>query len=170
MESALPVGGGGDLRGGGDDYEVSLPTVVAPVSDLLNRAAAAPAAAHAAAAPVAPPVPRGMGPRGISTNRGRSGTRPIGPPPADLLTLGVVEEHPRAPEPVPMAAAPADVTEPTPDRPKGRPRAGRTKVAVKGKSTPVALADGGEPKEAGPAAPKKKTRPRPRSKKGEATA
>ncbi len=158
-----------DLRRRGDDYEVSLPTEVAPVSDQLNRAATAHAAAHAAAMPVAPPAPRGMGHRGVSSNRGRSGTRPIGPPPADLLTLGVVEELPRAPEPPPLAAAPADATEAAAERPKARPRAGRTKVAGKGKPASAA-ADAGEPTDAGP--PQKKTRrpSRPRAKKGEATA
>jgi uncharacterized LabA/DUF88 family protein len=156
-----------DLRRRGDDYEVSLPTEVAPVSDQLNRAAAAHAAAHAAAVPAAPPAPRGMGHRGVSSTRGRSGAR-LAAPPADLLTIGVVEEErPRVPEA--PAAATAAATEPATERPKGRPRAGRTKVAAKGKAASAAAPGSGEPKDAGPP-PKKKTRSRPRSKKGEAAA
>jgi hypothetical protein len=161
-----------DLRRRGDDYEVSLPTEVAPVSDQLNRAATAHAAAHAAAMPAAPPMPRGMGHRGVSSIRGRSGARLTGPP-ADLFTMGVVEELPRAPEPsapAPQsAAAEAADLETAAVRPKGRPRVGRTKVAAKGKSASAASVDGGEPNDAGPP-PKKTRRSRPRSKKGEAAA
>ncbi|MBK6486440.1 MAG: NYN domain-containing protein [Gemmatimonadetes bacterium] len=80
-----------DLRRRGNDYEVSMPAAVAPVSEQLNRAAAAHAAAAAAAAPVTPPAPRGMVPRSAP---GRGGRRaPSGPPP-ELLLVGVVDDAP----------------------------------------------------------------------------
>ena len=54
-----------DLRRRGDDYEVAVAPQVAPVSEQLNRAAAA--TAPAPKAPAAAPVPRGMGPRSAGT-------------------------------------------------------------------------------------------------------
>lgn len=96
-----------DLRRRGHDFEVSLPSQVAPVSEQLNRAAAA----HAAAAPVAPPPPRGMVPRGAPT-RGARGRAPAGPPP-ELLLVGVVEDVPLASAAAPAAPAPV-AAEPAP--------------------------------------------------------
>ena len=106
-----------DLRRRGNDFEVSLPAAVAPVSEQLNRAAAAHAAAVAAAAPpAAPPAPRGMVPRGAPPRGGR-GRAPVGPPP-ELLLVGVVEDVPTV-----AATAPAPITAPNevaPHAPKGR--------------------------------------------------
>ena len=101
-----------DLRRRGNDYEVSLPAAVAPVSEQLNRAAAAHAASVAAASPAAPPAPRGMVPRSAP---GRGGRRTSSGPPPELLLVGVVEDAPAssaatstaaaAPEPPSAAAA-----------------------------------------------------------------
>jgi len=90
-----------DLRRRGDDYEVAVAAQVAPVSEQLNRAAAATTSAPKSAA--APPVPRGMGPRGAGS-RGRGASGRIGDLPTDLLLLGVVEES------LPPAAAPTTIT------------------------------------------------------------
>jgi uncharacterized protein (TIGR00288 family) len=127
-----------DLRRRGNDFEVSLPASVAPVSEQLNRAAAAHAAAVAAAAPAVPAVPRGMVPRSAP---GRGGRRaPSGPPP-ELLLVGVVDDvpsalaaTPTAPTSVPPTAAAAPDDAPAPDAPaaKGRtprPRGGKPKAA-----------------------------------------
>ena len=97
-----------DLRRRGNDYEVSLPAAVAPVSEQLNRAAAAHAASVAAAAPVTPVAPRGMVPRSAPP-RGGGRRTPSGPPP-ELLLVGVVDDV-RAPiivESTPGAAKPSD--------------------------------------------------------------
>ncbi|MEP7382387.1 MAG: NYN domain-containing protein, partial [Gemmatimonadota bacterium] len=91
-----------DLRRRGNDYEVSMPAAVAPVSEQLNRAAAAHAASVAASTPAAPPVPRGMVPRSAP---GRGGRRaPSGPPP-ELLLVGVVEDAPTSSAPAKTAPA-----------------------------------------------------------------
>ncbi len=91
-----------DLRRRGNDYEVSMPAAVAPVSEQLNRAAAAHAASVAASTPAAPPVPRGMVPRSAP---GRGGRRaPSGPPP-ELLLVGVVEHAPTSSAPAKPAPA-----------------------------------------------------------------
>jgi uncharacterized LabA/DUF88 family protein len=127
-----------DLRRRGDDFEVALPAPVAPVAEQLNRAAAAHASAPSA--PVASPMLRGMGPRGIpAKGRGARG----GPPP-ELLMVGVVET---APPPAPPAAVEAVEAPPA----KGRARA---KVA-KAKAAPADAK----------AAPKKKAARAPRAKK-----
>jgi len=109
-----------DLRRRGNDFEVSLPAEVAPVSEQLNRAAAAHAAAAAAAAPPAAPAPRGMVPRGAPA-RGARGRTPAGPPP-ELLLVGVVEDVTpvAAPEPVAAASAAASVAPAETAAPKGR--------------------------------------------------
>ena len=90
-----------DLRRRGDDYEVAVAAQVAPVSEQLNRAAAATTPAPKASA--APPVPRGMGPRGAGS-RGRGATGRTAELSTDLLLLGVVEES------LPAAAAPTTIT------------------------------------------------------------
>jgi len=90
-----------DLRRRGDDYEVAVAVQVAPVSEQLNRAAAATTAAPKA--PAAAPVPRGMGPRGAGS-RGRGATARTAELPTDLLLLGVVEES------LPADTAPTTIT------------------------------------------------------------
>jgi hypothetical protein len=130
-----------DLRRRGDDFEVALPSQVVPVAEQLNRAAAA----HAtpAATTSAPPVVRGMGPRGIPA-KGR-GARSA--PPADLLMVGVVQTPTTAPAPV----VPAAVPEP----------AAPAKARGRSKSPPKAKAASGDKA----AAPKKKAARAPRAKK-----
>jgi uncharacterized LabA/DUF88 family protein len=127
-----------DLRRRGDDFEVALPAPVAPVAEQLNRAAAA--HAPAPSTPVASPMLRGMGPRGIpAKGRGARG----GPPP-ELLMVGVVET---APPPAPLAAVEPVAAPPA----KGRARA----KAAKAKAAPADAK----------AAPKKKAARAPRAKK-----
>jgi len=102
-----------DLRRRGDDYEVALAVPVAPVAEQLNRAAAA---AQPATAPTAPVTPRGMGPRGGGGRGGRAniGAR-LGAPPADLLSIGVVDVAPSAPaRGVTLPQAVPGPVEPTP--------------------------------------------------------
>jgi hypothetical protein len=128
-----------DLRRRGDDFEVALPSQVAPVAEQLNRAAAAHAAPVSTAS--AAPAMRGMGPRAIpARGRGR------GVPPAELLMVGVIES-PAALQPVAVAGEPAAAP--------ARPRGTRAKVAK-------AKAPSGDAK---PAAKKKAARA-PRAKKG----
>ena len=129
-----------DLRRRGDDFEVALPSQVAPVAEQLNRAVAARAASAAPASPA--PAMRGMGPRGIPA-RGR-GSRG-GAPPADLLLIGVVET------PAKPASPPA--AEPAAEAP-AKARGARAKGAK-------AKAAGAEAKPA----PKKKAARAPRAKK-----
>jgi uncharacterized protein (TIGR00288 family) len=75
-----------DLRRRGDDFDVAPAAEAESVADQLSRAAAA--TAPAPAAPAAPMPRVGMGPRGAGgRGRGRLGT-----PPADLLSIGVVNE------------------------------------------------------------------------------
>src|SRR5687768_11450099 len=66
-----------DLRRRGDDYEVAMAQQVAPVAEQLTRAEVA----AQPVTPAAPPVPRGMGPRGGGA-RGRApfGGAKAGPP------------------------------------------------------------------------------------------
>ncbi|MBK6305091.1 MAG: NYN domain-containing protein [Gemmatimonadetes bacterium] len=136
-----------DLRRRGNDFEVSLPAAVAPVSEQLNRAAAAHAAAVAAAAPpAAPPAPRGMVPRGAPPRGGR-GRAPVGPPP-ELLLVGVVEDVPTV-----AATAPAPITAPNevaPHAPKGRgaPKAKGAKPAAKEAAKPKPPAKAAKPAKA----------------------
>jgi hypothetical protein len=132
-----------DLRRRGDDFEVALPSQVAPVAAQLNRAAAA----HTASAPTttpATPMLRGMGPRGIPA-KGRGGR---GAPPADLLMVGVVE--------TPSVAAPVAVVAAV-EAPAAAPATKAKAPRAKAKSKTA----GAEAK----AAPKKKARA-PRAKKG----
>ncbi len=76
-----------DLRRRGDDYEVSRPSGAAPIEEQLNQAAAA----HAPVPPVST-APRGMKSRGIGASRG--GRSRLPEPPADLFSVGVVEDVP----------------------------------------------------------------------------
>ena len=94
-----------DLRRRGDDFEIARAAEAESVSDQLAKTAIANAPAPAAA----PPVPRGMGARGVSGPRGRGG-RP-GAPPADLLSIGVVRS---AATLAPPPAAPAAVADAAP--------------------------------------------------------
>ncbi|HEY5022251.1 MAG TPA: NYN domain-containing protein [Gemmatimonadaceae bacterium] len=87
-----------DLRRRGSDYEVAPAAPATPVSQQL--AAAEP---PKVTAPSAPSMPTGMGARSAPPSRGR-GRGPIGAragaPPANLLSVGVVETSRPAPEPV----------------------------------------------------------------------
>jgi uncharacterized protein (TIGR00288 family) len=86
-----------DLRRRGSDYEVAPAAPATPVSQQL--AAAEP---PKVTAPSAPSMPTGMGARSAPPSRGR-GRGPIGAragaPPANLLSVGVVETSRPAPEP-----------------------------------------------------------------------
>jgi hypothetical protein len=97
---------------------------VVRVAEQLNRAAAA---AQPAAPPSAPAAPRGMGPRGGGGRGGRAniGAR-LGAPPADLLSIGVVDVGPSAPRrgdarppAVPTPVVPATPPAPVPVVPPG---------------------------------------------------
>jgi uncharacterized protein (TIGR00288 family) len=117
-----------DLRRRGDDFEVARAAEAAPVAEQLARTEQAAVAASTPPATAGAPAPRiGMGHRGARP-RGR-----LGAPPADLLSIGVVEDA----TPPPRAA----VEVPTPSdngtaavEPKGtsRGRRGRGKTAAKG--------------------------------------
>jgi hypothetical protein len=96
-----------DLRRRGDDFEIARAVDAESVSDQLAKSAIA----NAPAASAAPPVPRGMGARGVAGPRGRTG-RPGAPPP-DLLSIGVVRPA-TAPQPASPAAAPASVAAASP--------------------------------------------------------
>jgi hypothetical protein len=92
-----------DLRRRGADYEVAPAAAETPVSEQL--AAAEP---PKVIAPSAPSMPTGMGARS-APNRGRGrgpiGAR-VGTPPANLLSVGVVETSRPAPAPVFMESVP----------------------------------------------------------------
>ena len=89
-----------DLRRRGSDYEVAPAAPATPVSQQL--AAAEP---PKVTTPSAPSMPTGMGARSAPPSRGRGrgpiGAR-VGTPPANLLSVGVVETSWPAPEPVIM--------------------------------------------------------------------
>jgi uncharacterized protein (TIGR00288 family) len=92
-----------DLRRRGTDYEVAPAAAETPVSEQL--AAAEP---PKVTAPSAPSMPTGMGARSApSRGRGRGpiGAR-VGTPPANLLSVGVVETSRPAPEPIFMESVP----------------------------------------------------------------
>ena len=145
-----------DLRRRGDDYEVARAVEAAPVADQLNRAAAA--AAHAEPpAPVAPPVPRGMGPRAAGLRgrgRGPAPTR-AGAPPAELLMIGVVDDGELAATPavspletspeVERAASPAAAPVAKRSRgPAAKKRAKAKQPAAKAGRAPAAASDEGK--------------------------
>ena len=73
-----------DLRRRGDDFEVARVSEAESVAEQLAKSAIS----NAPPSTTAAPVPRGMGPRGGVSSRGRGG-RP-GAPPLDLLSIGVV--------------------------------------------------------------------------------
>ena len=104
-----------DLRRRGDDYEVAMAQQVAPVTEQLTRAEVA----AQPVTPAAPPAPRGMGPRGGGA-RGRApfGGAKAGPPPAHLLSIGVVDTGAPAAAavstPAPVAAARQEASSPPP--------------------------------------------------------
>jgi hypothetical protein len=114
-----------DLRRRGDDFEVAPAAEAESVADQLAKAAAA-----ASPAPVATtPGPRvGMGHRGAGRGRGR-----LGAPPADLLSIGVVNEPAVAsPEAaVEETAAPAASSA----KPARAPRKAAAKKPAKAKTT-----------------------------------
>ena len=87
-----------DLRRRGTDYEVAPAAPGTPVSQQL--AATEP---PKVTAPSAPSMPTGMGARSAPPSRGRGrgpiGAR-VGTPPANLLSVGVVETSRPAPEPI----------------------------------------------------------------------
>jgi len=93
-----------DLRRRGDDYEVAPAAASTPVIDQL--AASEP---PRIATPPAASTPTGMGARSAPPSRGR-GRGPIGARvgivPPDLLSVGVVETHRPAPEPVVVESVP----------------------------------------------------------------
>ena len=95
-----------DLRRRGDDYEVVPASSATPVAQQLNAAAAATRAAAPAPASTAsgPPAPRGLGVRGV--RRGGLHARPAAPP-AELLSVGIVDVRPGA-----KSAAPEPSAEP----------------------------------------------------------
>jgi uncharacterized protein (TIGR00288 family) len=92
-----------DLRRRGADYEVAPAAAETPVAEQL--AAAEP---PKVTAPSAPSMPTGMGARSAPARgrgRGPIGAR-VGTPPANLLSVGVVETSRRAPEPIFMESVP----------------------------------------------------------------
>jgi uncharacterized LabA/DUF88 family protein len=130
-----------DLRRRGDDFEIARAVDAESVSDQLAKTAIANAPAQVAA----PPVPRGMGARGVSTPRGRGG-RPGAPPP-DLLSIGVVRPAttlappPVAPAPVADAAPSADAPAAVAVQPAAKAARPRAKRAAK--KTAGARSNGG---------------------------
>jgi uncharacterized protein (TIGR00288 family) len=122
-----------DLRRRGDDFEVARVSEAESVAEQLAKTAITNAPAPAATAT----APRGMGPRGGVSSRGRGG-RP-GAPPADLLSIGVVgpsssaaSATPAVTPPVPASAValPA-ASAPAPSVP-GAKSSGRKTAAKKG--------------------------------------
>ncbi len=126
-----------DLRRRGDDYEVALAASATPITDQLNRAAAAAVAAtpatHAAVAP------RGMGHRG-GGGRGPAPRGKLAAPPPELLNIGIVEtvESPLVTpptageaEPVKETAAAAESTAPAVTKAAPAPRKSTAKRGAK---------------------------------------
>jgi uncharacterized protein (TIGR00288 family) len=139
-----------DLRRRGADYEVAPAAAETPVSEQL--AAAEP---PKVSAPSAPSMPTGMGARSApSRGRGRGpiGAR-VGTPPANLLSVGVVETSRPAPEPIFMESV-ADLPltgedalhEPAPE-PKARSarkRGGDDAKPRRGRKSASASGEGGD--------------------------
>jgi uncharacterized protein (TIGR00288 family) len=136
-----------DLRRRGDDFEVARAAEAESVADQLAKAAAA--TAPQITAPSTPQPRVGMGPRGAG-GRGRGR---LGAPPADLLSIGVVNEPVIATAPdeaeaeLHVPAAPA----------KGRKTAAKKKAAAKPADADEAAA--------APAAKRAKAPAKPRAKK-----
>ena len=129
-----------DLRRRGDDFEVARVSEAESVAEQLAKTAITNAPVPTAAAP----APRGMGPRGGVSSRGRGG-RP-GAPPLDLLSIGVVGPSSSAalatPAVTPPAPAAPAATVPAPSAPAAK-SAGRKTAAKKSASaekSPVAKA------------------------------
>ena len=164
-----------DLRKRGDDFEVARAADAAPVAEQLARSEqSAIAALTSQIVPLVPPPRIGMGHRGAGPGRGgvRGGAR-LNSPPADLLSIGVVETSSLA------AASRRDESDasanggpPVAATAKGggrdRGRSGKSRSLVQGKAAkaaagaipipPAATVKRGR-------ASAKKTAPRPRAKK-----
>ena len=80
-----------DLRRRGDGFEVARAAEASSVADQLAVKEKEARAAEPQAA-AAPPVPRGMGPRGAPPRGGRGGGAPRNAPPPELLMVGVIDE------------------------------------------------------------------------------
>jgi hypothetical protein len=164
-----------DLRRRGDDFEVARAAEAESVADQLAKAAAAHPAASTVTA--APPVRRGMGPRGAG--RGRPSAPGMLPP--ELLSIGVVDTG-AAPSTVMMpepalepellavgelaesepAAVPAEEEAPTPTK-AGKPR--RPRASAKKAARPARAAATPPPEEE--PARSKPRRPRGRKPAGQ---
>jgi uncharacterized protein (TIGR00288 family) len=142
-----------DLRRRGADYEVAPAAAETPVSEQL--AAAEP---PKVTAPSAPSMPTGMGARsapGRGRGRGPIGAR-VGTPPANLLSVGVVETSRPAPEPVFMESVPDlpltgedALHEPEPTKAKAtRKRASGDAKPRRARKSASASADGEAPRRA----------------------
>jgi uncharacterized protein (TIGR00288 family) len=139
-----------DLRRRGADYEVAPAAAETPVSEQL--AAAEP---PKVIAPSAPSMPTGMGARSApSRGRGRGpiGAR-VGTPPANLLSVGVVETSRPAPEPIFMESLPdlpltgEDALHEPPAEPKARSarkRGGDGAKPRRARKSASASAEGGD--------------------------
>jgi uncharacterized protein (TIGR00288 family) len=154
-----------DLRRRGDDFEVARAAEAAPVSEQLARTEQAAVAASAPPPVTGAPSPRiGMGHRGARP-RGR-----LGAPPADLLSIGVVEHAAPPPHVAAEIPAPSDNgTGTAAAEPKVAPRGrrGRGKSAAKAatKTAPNAVTRV-EPKPA----PSPAVKPAAKAKRGRAAA
>src|SRR5436190_1422744 len=152
-----------DLRRRGDDFEIARAVDAESVSDQLAKTAIA----NAPALPAAAPMPRGMGPRGVSGPRGRGG-RPGAPPP-DLLSIGVVRPAtPLAPPPAPAATEAVAVPSTDSATPVSAPRPAAKAAKPRAKRVAKKASDnGGAPAAADVKAPaaKKTAAKRPRAKK-----
>ena len=139
-----------DLRRRGADYEVAPAAAGTPVSEQL--AAAEP---PKVTAPSVPSMPTGMGARS-APNRGRGrgpiGAR-VGTPPANLLSVGVVETSRPAPEPIFMESVPdlpltgEDALHEPPPEPKARSarkRGGDDAKPRRARKSASASAEGGD--------------------------
>ena len=141
-----------DLRRRGDDFEIARAAEAESVSAQLAKTAVnnAPPAAST------PAVPRGMGPRGVASTRGRIG-RP-GAPPVDLmsnlLSIGVVGPSSGATPvmshaAVPAASAPTLVTPPpsapSPSVPASAPVATPARTPAVATAAPAAKGTGRKP-------------------------
>jgi len=148
-----------DLRRRGSDYEVAPAAAAPPVSDQLA------AAEVPRVAPVVAPTPMGMGARGGGTaRRGRGGIGRVGAPPAHLLSVGVVETHPRVPEfeepvveDIPVIGEDA-LSDEEPKLRSGRKRAAAGAAAKPRRGRKTASADDGE--KSAPPRPARKSRTR----------
>jgi hypothetical protein len=141
-----------DLRRRGADYEVAPAAAETPVSEQL--AAAEP---PKVTAPSAPSMPTGMGARSAPARgrgRGPIGAR-VGTPPANLLSVGVVETSRRAPEPVFMESVPDlpltgedALHEPEPKAKSAKKRGGDDAKPRRPRKSASASAEGDKPRRA----------------------